>query len=597
MRLKVIQELAIEMEDKRERAEDAWRKSSEALLSFDDEKRAMEALFGIHANSAAQSWWDLGTVAIILWGVVVLAAGYLLALHSRRRQLRSQYRFKGKMGVVALLVCVLGSNSLATADEKTKGPESKQWKELEKKLAEQQDRLQAEIKKSKERIEAKRHANLDGFFPGKRQGFQSAFVQMEEKTYREFQSLLTKAKIVELASAQALKQMEQVNGQKAQLAEAVAQQQANFRIRTGIKIGLCLGFAGLAFVPMRRARRQLSKEQEEQTGQCPRCLATGALQLKMTDAQDERYPEPQYLECGECQHEFRASYQKLPRICFPTVGIRGSGKTHWLVTAYDLAKRNRVPVRASIQNAPSLADPEFDQLIEQTLENHKGARGTSLGLPLPLVFHVQDRDRLGRNAAILNLFDFSGEIMAKHINSDTFRRRALLMDGFVLFLDPTQVQSRKDAPLVLKDQVKALSAFHEEMRDMRGIDAGTPVPVPIAVCISKLDLLTTHSPYAGQARPWLKSLRESFGRPVSLAEMQIRSKLCEQALAVMFPGWNLTRTLEENFGGRYMFFPMTPVGLVESELGQSDLSKRTFSPVGVFEPICWLLHMHGYCIL
>jgi hypothetical protein len=56
----------------------------------------------------------------------------------------------------------------------------------------------------------------------------------------------------------------------------------------------------------------------------------------------------------------------------------------------------------------------------------------------------------------------------------------------------------------------------------------------------------------------------------------------------------LTRTLTEHFGGRFQFFPLTPVGLEEGELGQNDLTRRTFSPVGVLEPILWLMHMHGF---
>ena len=42
---------------------------------------------------------------------------------------------------------------------------------------------------------------------------------------------------------------------------------------------------------------------------------------------------------------------------------------------------------------------------------------------------------------------------------------------------------------------------------------------------------------------------------------------------------------------------MTPVGLEESELGVTSLANRTIAPFGVVEPILWLLHMHGYCML
>jgi hypothetical protein len=65
---------------------------------------------------------------------------------------------------------------------------------------------------------------------------------------------------------------------------------------------------------------------------------------------------------------------------------------------------------------------------------------------------------------------------------------------------------------------------------------------------------------------------------------------------LLFPGWNLTRTLSEQFGNRFMFFPLTPVNLVEGEYGESNLKQRGFSPVGILEPVLWLMHMHGFSI-
>ena len=55
--------------------------------------------------------------------------------------------------------------------------------------------------------------------------------------------------------------------------------------------------------------------------------------------------------------------------------------------------------------------------------------------------------------------------------------------------------------------------------------------------------------------------------------------------------------MRENFGGRCMFFPMSAVGLEEAELGIEDLCKRMIAPCGMIEPLLWLLHMHGYCVL
>ncbi len=330
---------------------------------------------------------------------------------------------------------------------------------------------------------------------------------------------------------------------------------------------------------------------------CPRCLSRGTLEVRSSPAEDQHYPEPRYVLCTECGYEFRAAYLRLPRLCFPTIGASSSGKTHWLVTIYDLIRRAHLPVPVSIQRAPSLADEQFDRLVQAVIEHrHAPAATVHTGLNAPLMFHVRDNGRWRTKEAMLNLFDFSGEVMDQHINVDLLRHRALLMDGFVLFLDPTQVHGG-GSDLSIRDQINQLGRFYEELCDIRGLAVGQKVPTPVAVCISKLDLLKTKNPMAGQAIPWLRTLRETMGRPVDLALLHTRSRLCEEQLHLIFPSWDVPRTLREKFGNRFLFFPLTPVGLEESELGVTDLARRTIVPFGVLEPVLWLLQMHGYRVL
>lgn len=88
-----------------------------------------------------------------------------------------------------------------------------------------------------------------------------------------------------------------------------------------------------------------------------------------------------------------------------------------------------------------------------------------------------------------------------------------------------------------------------------------------------------------------------MGLTPNLRLVHERSQLTAMALPQMFPGWNVERELSENFGGRYMFFPSSSVGLEEHELGVDDFSDRSLAPFGSLEPLLWLLHMHGYCVM
>jgi len=64
---------------------------------------------------------------------------------------------------------------------------------------------------------------------------------------------------------------------------------------------------------------------------------------------------------------------------------------------------------------------------------------------------------------------------------------------------------------------------------------------------------------------------------------------------LIWPGWEIEKVVSDVFGGRCIFFPLTPVGLNES--GETDLSRRTISPLGILHPLMWLLHMIGYATL
>ena len=77
-----------------------------------------------------------------------------------------------------------------------------------------------------------------------------------------------------------------------------------------------------------------------------------------------------------------------------------------------------------------------------------------------------------------------------------------------------------------------------------------------------------------------------------MAGIEARSQLVSRLRDTVWPGWPIERTLRSLFGGRCMFFPLTPVGL--NGIGIEDLRERVISPLGLLEPLLWLLHMNGY---
>jgi hypothetical protein len=600
--------------DKRREALDRLvsKSNSDSEQAIESLNKAREQAFLVHKDltdtqarlgpASKNRYIDTGLVCIFLWGGLVLAAGILLGMHVLRVGLRQRWR----SGLVASVLFALAIASPALAelpepqvltDPKALADERDGLKVALDQLKGKANTIEQEIKRDRaKRLRAWEEMLAE---PKNKLKLDETFVQWENDAYDHLHKVLVNAYLTKRALDRAQKFLALAAADRATLSDLVSSDHSHNRVKRSIKFGACIAFPLLALFPVYRARKKARKRLAQEAGSCPCCLAVGCLEEKVATVQDERYPEPRYYSCPQCSYEFRASYRKLPRLCFPTVGVPASGKTHWLVSAYDLVKNNNTGygVDSAIQRAPSLADDTFDALIEVVLESHQKPQATTHGhLPSPLTFHITDVDPLGRSRALLNLFDCSGEIMYTNINTDVVRRRALLMDGFFLFLDPTQVSRHGPMP-GLDAQINRLANFHAEMRDIRGLDVGDRIDVPIAVCVSKLDLLVTKNPLRGQSRPLLSKLRDTIGAPPTLEMLKYRSELVEDVLPVMFMGWDVIKTLRENFGRRYLFFPMTPVGIEESELGIEDLRQRNISPIGILEPVLWLIHMRGYCVL
>jgi hypothetical protein len=367
------------------------------------------------------------------------------------------------------------------------------------------------------------------------------------------------------------------------------------------RTGVALVLGVLAVLPFLFARRRAAAARKVDSRTCPRCLAVGKLEVHSVPRNGGgEYTESTYLECKACEYRMARSHQHVPRLCFPTVGIRAGGKTHMLTTAYASIQNRFVPSRAAIQPAPSVMDERFRQYIELILRYRGEAGGTIHDTAYldPLLIHARDTDRWGPNGVLVNLFDYSGELVEETPLAQDLRPRAMHMDGFMMIFDPTQIYG--EGGVTLEDQVRALANFYNQMAEARGLPPGTMIPNPVAVCITKFDLLESSNPIGGQCLPFIKQLDGALKpvgtEPVTLAMLKARSDLVEQMLPLMFPGVDLGRLVREYFGTQMLFFPMSSVNLNVDEFGRVDPMTRNPSPYGVVEPILWLMHMHGYCV-
>lgn len=365
-----------------------------------------------------------------------------------------------------------------------------------------------------------------------------------------------------------------------------------------IRGGLGLGLLGLATSGGVLFRRGMNRRQRKTRDTCPLCLGDGTFEPLAQDAAASR-PGLEMVRCKnviseqpyeECEFTFSSLYRDNVKLCFPTLGIPQAGKTHWLAMVYRELNRGNYPSVVQFERIRSTISEEFDLVVDEILNKKLGPMATQVGrIPHPLIFNFLDHDNFGPSNVLVNIFDYSGEVTRSQTIDDRQRQRALDGDGFLFFLDPTEPS---------ETQSQALAGFREDLRRIKGIRAGKQVHVPIALCISKIDLMV-NQPYAdphggGVVEKFYRDLGE-IGWGTDVRSIEARSQLMAWLRDTVWPGWQIERQIDDLFGGRFLFFPLTPVGL--DGLGERDLSRRTIAPVGLIDPLLWLLHMNGYPVL
>ncbi len=307
--------------------------------------------------------------------------------------------------------------------------------------------------------------------------------------------------------------------------------------------------------------------------------------------------DPKDVLSEKCRFRFPSRYRDRTKLCFPTLGHTSSGKTFWLAMVYHQLKKGKRPQDVEMVNIRSSQSQLFDEIVSRIIEERLGPEGTQTAmLPYPLTFRFRDKDRWGVSSPLLTIFDYPGEVAkasdpnARH-PMHAHRQRALDADGYLLFLDPT---------LPSETQATDLQGFRDDLCNLKGIEIGTKLRVPVAICLSKLDLLVKIEKLqgiSGEAEHFYTELKKAdpSGRALDARTIQKRSRLTEELCSVLWPQWEIQNTIEGLFGNRFLFFPLTPVGL--ENLGEEDLNKRMILPYAIHAPLLWLLHMNGYPVL
>jgi hypothetical protein len=606
---------------KRDEARKDWAEVVRQRAAFREYAEKQQAAYGFDFESGSPPGFRPNVIDGVLLACAL--AVVVVAVRLRRQEMRLDIRRSQRAAAACLLV---GLVALPGCGESPAGADTRPW------AVREESRLNQDIADATAKAKAALDANrthkkwmvtLDGWVKlvAAESDRVDELVRAEETALRDtLREIEATARLAERLARDAEEQRDTLGEEKAKLDDLVAGARWRNIALAAARVGAAALLFGLAVAPFWSARRARRRRIRRAARTCPRCFRVNTLEVDTAaaeapaskyrapkrkrkdedeDEEDEEAADAEEGEvtCAKCGLRIRKSYLTVPRLCFPTVGIRSSGKTHMLVTAYDRVRKRTAPTTAVVQPAPSGTDVDrrFSQLVDEIVHRRGEAGANDLTLPDPVLLHLKDTDPAGPNAALVNLFDYSGELINPEVDVNQLKDTAVRMDGFMLFLDPTQLAG----DVTLDTQLESLDSFLNHMRRKRGIPVGKAIPVPVAVCVPKFDLLLTENPIGGQSVQYIRELLDNLNphpRQVTPEVLRERSELVEQMLPLMFPGADIRGVVEGYFGEQILFFPISSVSLFEHELGVKDMTRRTMAPFGVAEPIMWLLHMHGYSV-
>lgn len=620
------QKLVEAAEARRNETQKEWEEVYRQRIAFRQYTDAQQKIYKFDFDTGAQPGFqpEIFDAAVIVWAAILFVIAVRLSKKVRRVELRRLERAASVLLLAGLLSASGCAGGAASAD-------GRPW------TVREEAKLTSDLKDAKKKADESEFAankkweeTLDGW--AKLVAPSAGDDDRVEKTLRrgetELRENLWKAseatRLADRLATEAAEERTKLADDRAKLSDLTTGAKVRAVAFTAARCAFAGVLFALAVYPFWRAKRRERARVAADAKKCPQCFSeklfveTRGAPPGFGDSEEEEQPkkkkykpakkareepkedQPQetgYVECRTCSFRFLRSYQKVHRLCFPVVGVRGSGKTQMLATGYDRVRKRTAPTCAVVQPAPSLGDQLFETYIDEIMNQKRKLIGTAHDMPSPVMMHVRDADPEGSNTALVNLFDYSGELVNQSIDRDNLKRQAVKMDGFMLFLDPTQLYGDNMGGVTLDRQIASLNEFMADMREERGIPVGQPVPVPVAVCITKFDLLLTENPIQGQSVPFIRQILREMNPPpkqTTLATIEGRSETVEQMLELMFRGVDIRGLVESYFGSQVMFFPVSSVSLFENELGIKDLAKRTIAPFGVAEPFLWLLHMHGY---
>lgn len=297
--------------------------------------------------------------------------------------------------------------------------------------------------------------------------------------------------------------------------------------------------------------------------------------------------------CPECHSELPAGYVQAPRNIIATVGTVNVGKSCYIASLlHELRTSVGEKLQVSAASIDDRTEYHYQHMAQSLFINGEMFPATEPRDDYdPLVFELAWHRRFSRGSrhrSSIVLYDPAGESTTSRARLSAETRFVSNSDGIIFIVDPLEVGGLSKAEAQWKltqySPGQDLSAMAQVIRSQNSIATDELIDIPLAVTLSKADLL--------EGRGLIPREDEFFNRELHLEQLKDSPPAAfNEVISSMFRPWDggeLQRSLEANFS-RYSFFAVSALGApVNRQDGPAvQLPVR---PLRVTDPLMWILN-------
>jgi len=304
-------------------------------------------------------------------------------------------------------------------------------------------------------------------------------------------------------------------------------------------------------------------------------------------------------KCPKCDNEIPKTALETKSLPFSIIGVTSSGKTNYItVMLHELGRSSGLRLALSAQNKET--SEHQNENYKSLYEDAHMLEQTSEGVYTPQIWCIKNSEkRKGNNVPTytFTIFDGAGEEIEEIDANATISNYIAVSESIILILDPLVLENVRKGDFI-SDEVKknslagkgseyknatdVVNRVADAIRTKRGIEVGKRLTIPVAVVLSKFDIVLGHSSFAPGATVKLPEPSVENGKvnltAIQEADQDIRGWLEE------IHEHSFIETVESHFSD-FFFFGVSSFG--EPPKDEHTLNSK-IHPHRVLDPILWL---------